>query len=697
MVQFLWSLSFLALISPISSLKAPAHHVVHERRDVSSKKWVKRGRPESTAVLPMRIGLAQNSLDDAHGHLMDVSDPTSPNYGKHWTSEQVNDVFQPSNDTIQAVTQWLEESGISSSRIRQSANKVWLNFGATVREAERLLYTDYHIFEHRMKGDMAVACDQYHLPKHVREHVDFITPGIHVGHLRMYPDDNVSSRKELKKRKDQKFRKRLTGYPIKVSKKHSPAAPMAHNSSDLSTCDVAITPACLAALYKIPEPAPRNVTSNNSLGIYESELQFWEQEDLNLFFTNFTRRIPNGTHPIDVGIDGGVATTPNVSLAGGEAELDLMMAYPIIYPQTITVFNEDDLFYQAFPNQTYTFGFDDLLDAFDGSYCSYSAYGQTGNSPIDPVYPDNHPGGYQGNLQCGGDTPPNVLSVSYGGQEADVPVAYQKRQCNEFLKLGLQGVSFLFASGDSGVGNYPTPYGDDGPTGCLGPNLDVFNPTWPNNCPYVTNVGATKVYPGKTVFEPESAVYDPAGHPYSVNYSSGGGFSNVYPIPDYQQSAVFHYFQNYDPPYPYYSALANETGDIHNILTKPNITELQGGTNGIYNRIGRGIPDVAANGDNGAVYVGGNFSLSGGTSQATPIFASIINRIVEERIRKGKGALGFLNPALYNNPSMFNDITNGSNPACNTLGFSTAPGWDPVTGLGTANYPKMLEYFLSLP
>ena len=171
----------------------------------------------------------------------------------------------------------------------------------------------------------------------------------------------------------------------------------------------------------------------------------------------------------------------------------------------------------------------------------------------------------------------------------------------------------------------------------------------------------------------------------------------MYPIPDYQQSAVAQYFATSNPPYPYYSALANATGDIHDILTKPNVTQLQNGTNGVYNRIGRGVPDVAANGDNGATYVGGVFTLEGGTSQATPIFASIVNRIVEERIRKGKGALGFLNPALYKNPSMFNDITNGTNPACNTAGFSTAPGWDPVTGLGTANYSKMLDYFLGLP
>ncbi|KAI9687014.1 MAG: hypothetical protein M1820_010522 [Bogoriella megaspora] len=170
--------------------------------------------------------------------------------------------------------------------------------------------------------------------------------------------------------------------------------------------------------------------------------------------------------------------------------------------------------------------------------------------------------------------------------------------------------------------------------------------------------------------------------------------TNVCPIPDYQQSAIEYYFANHNPPY---TTLANQTGDVHDILTKPNVTQLQNGSNGIYNRIGRGVPDVAANGDNGAIYVGGGFALEGGTSQATPIFAAIINRIVEERIRAGKGPLGFLNPALYKNPSMFNDITNGTNPGCGPLGFSAVPGWDPVTGLGTANYPKMLDYFLSLP
>ena len=106
----------------------------------------------------------------------------------------------------------------------------------------------------------------------------------------------------------------------------------------------------------------------------------------------------------------------------------------------------------------------------------------------------------------------------------------------------------------------------------------VFSPTQPNSCPYLTNVGATKVYPGHTVYEPESAVVDPKGHPYSSAFSSGGGFSNIFDTPSYQQAAVAAFFKNHDPPYPYYT-----NGNYNN-------------SNGLYNRNGRGIPDVAANG-----------------------------------------------------------------------------------------------------
>ena len=47
--------------------------------------------------------------------------------------------------------------------------------------------------------------------------------------------------------------------------------------------------------------------------------------------------------------------------------------------------------------------------------------------------------------------------------------------------------------------------------------------------------------------------------------------------------------------------------------------------------------------------------------------------------------------------NIFNDVTEGDNPGCGTRGFPAAPGWDPVTGLGTVNFPRMLSRFMALP
>ena len=50
------------------------------------------------------------------------------------------------------------------------------------------------------------------------------------------------------------------------------------------------------------------------------------------------------------GIDGGVAPAGNLSMAGGESDLDFELAIPIIYPQKAIVFQTDDMFYENDPN-----------------------------------------------------------------------------------------------------------------------------------------------------------------------------------------------------------------------------------------------------------------------------------------------------------------------------------------------------------
>lgn len=149
------------------------------------------------------------------------------------------------------------------------------------------------------------------------------------------------------------------------------------------------------------------------------------------------------------------------------------------------------------------------------------------------------------------------------------------RQCNEYLKLGLVGTTFVYSSGDYGVGGnsgqclkaqtIPT-YGVGYTNGSSG----AFNPAFPSTCPYVTAIGATQVQYTANVVTDLITGTQPEMASETVIFS-GGGFSNVFQMPSYQASAVSGWFKNYPPP-------ANYTGLYNNSMTT------------------RAYPDISANG-----------------------------------------------------------------------------------------------------
>lgn len=645
------------------SLAAPVNEP-HEKRLYVPSGWTKHERLDSSATVPVRIGIAHRdtSLTEGHDHLMDISSPNSPNFGKRWTTAEVHKFFQPHDDSISAVKQWLEESNVQNATL--SRDRAWYSFSTTAQALEKLLNAEYFEYRHD-EGQVSLACDQYHLPSQLKAHIDYVTPGV----LLLPPTKQIAPRKTSKR--DTEIQRRAEADP-----------------DDLSHCDKMVTPACVAALYQIPVPT-LSPNPDNKLGIYQSLGESWNQENLDSWFTQFVPRIPNSTHPEAISIDG-APTAPRPDHTKSETFYDLDASYPIIYPQEVILWSENDLHYQL-SNSHFTYAFNQFLDAVDGSYCTYSAYGETGDLPaVDPSYPDPTPDtGYNGTLQCGVYPVTNVVSFSYGGVEANLPIAWQKRQCNEFLKLSLQGVSLLFSSGDTGVGAYGTFSGsNETQPSCLGEEDNIFNPQWPTNCPYVTAVGGTMIPPGKSLNDTQPEVV--ASH---FGFQAGGGFSNIYPMPDYQKEAVEAYLDKVSLPFSSYAGLAKDVPNPQ----KLNITEVRGDSSGVFNSIGRAYPDVSAIAYGYPVGVDGFVGLAAGTSLSAPMVAAMINRINEERLAVGKGPVGFLNPVLYANPDIFNDIVSGSIKGCNTTGFAAIEGWDAATGLGTINYPKLLKVFMDLP
>jgi tripeptidyl-peptidase-1 len=239
---------------------------------------------------------------------------------------------------------------------------------------------------------------------------------------------------------------------------------------------------------------------------------------------------------------------------------------------------------------------------------------------------------------------PNTVSVSYGDNEYQIDPDYAARMDVEFQKLAVRGTSLIFASGDGGVAG-----GQSG--SCLGPNGDIFVPTFPAGSPYITSVGAT------------DGTYKKA-----ASFSSGG-FSNMYAAQSYQQAAIAHY--------------------------KSNTTGLPSPT--LYNATGRGFPDVSTVGEQFWIFCQGLDEPVDGTSCAAPTFTGIISLLNDARATLGKKPLGYLNQIFYAHPEIFTDITEGNNPGCGSKGFPAAPGWDPITGLGSPNFPAMMALAVQLP
>lgn len=88
------------------------------------------------------------------------SNPSSPNYGKHYSPEEVHDLFAPHKNTVDSVRTWLEAAGIDPSRLSQSTNKQWLQFDAETAELEELIKADFHHYEHLPTGKTNIGCDE---------------------------------------------------------------------------------------------------------------------------------------------------------------------------------------------------------------------------------------------------------------------------------------------------------------------------------------------------------------------------------------------------------------------------------------------------------------------------------------------------------------------------------------------------------
>jgi tripeptidyl-peptidase-1 len=121
---------------------------------------------------------------------------------------------------------------------------------------------------------------------------------------------------------------------------------------------------------------------------------------------------------------------------------------------------------------------------------------------------------------------------------------------------------------------------------------------------------------------------------------------------------------------------------------------------GLFNPKNRAYPDISSAGARFLYLVDDVVTVVEGTSASAPTVAAFVSLLNAYRFKQDKPALGFLNPLLYklavSNPTIFNDITVGSNRCtvdgvCCPYGYDSTKGWDAVTGFGSIHFDKFFE------
>ena len=218
---------------------------------------------------------------------------------------------------------------------------------------------------------------------------------------------------------------------------------------------------------------------------------------------------------------------------------------------------------------------------------------------------------------------PSVMSISWGGPESGWTAQAVAAMSSAFQDAADLGVSVFAASGDG--------------LAVDGLKDGRAHVDFPASSPLVVGCGGTRLASsttaaGETVWNSEGG-------------GTGGGISDLFAPPDYQARVRL-------------PASVNPGG-----------------------RIGRGVPDVAADADPQTGYrvvVDGRAEVIGGTSAAAPLWAglfALVNAAAGEPV-------GRPHAALYAAASAFNDVRHGDNRS-GGIGYAAAAGWDACTGLGS--------------
>ena len=106
----------LAATAAVGALAAPTEHgplVTFGQLKSLPAQWTAQGQADKGAVVKAQIGLKQNNIKGLQEKLLDISNPSSSNYGKWLSQEEIAKYTAPVQEHVAAVKSWLAANGIT--------------------------------------------------------------------------------------------------------------------------------------------------------------------------------------------------------------------------------------------------------------------------------------------------------------------------------------------------------------------------------------------------------------------------------------------------------------------------------------------------------------------------------------------------------------------------------------------------------
>ena len=441
--------------------------------------------PHPQDVVEFLIGVKFLNMDVIETALLDVSDPFSPNYGKHWSPEKVKETTA-NPIGLKEVKDYFNDF---SHSIEELPGGHFFKVKATIESLERNLKAQMKIYQ----------VDQVkHLRTTYLETPDFLDQHISlIGGLLDDFEENIRSR-SVKREHTKRVGTFYTGI---------------------------MTPSVFRNYYNVPMNATASgtIATIYNLDTFQSQLNVttptvFSLQDLSNFliqkngWINPNNSLNNILFPISSsnlsaydyqkqGFLPSIDESSNVSCqslsaygCNGEATLDI---------QTVA----------GFSNLTFSGIFVPRSPQILGTPSNLVLYIYGFLSEIQVLLPSFR---Y------------SVVTISYGF--GDNGFGSANVFCDIIAQLGMIGTTVLMSSGDFGYS------GTNDGSGCTDPRMPQMN-----FCPFLTSVGATMG--AESGLEEVTCSLRFNGNPEAI-ITSGGGFSTIFEMPYWQKSLVDQYLSN---------------------------------------------------------------------------------------------------------------------------------------------------------